>query len=115
MSKHPIRRAALAAALVAVAAAGGAHAQGDPARGKTKSASCAACHGADGNGENAAFPRIAGQHASYIVYALEAYTTGERTNAIMQGMAAPLSKQDREDLAAYFASQNGLKTLKGQR
>jgi cytochrome c553 len=44
------------------------------------------------------------------VHALQAYTTGERTNAIMQGFAANLSQQDREDLAAWYASQTGLTT-----
>lgn len=90
-------------------------AAGDPQQGKEKSAECTACHGADGNGENPAFPKIAGQHADYLVHALKAYTTGERKNAIMQGFAAKLSKQDREDLAAWFASQEGLRSAVGQR
>ena len=58
---------ALAASLclsVAVSAAG------DPARGKAKSEACQACHGPEGNSDNPAFPRIAGQHADYLVHAL---------------------------------------------
>jgi cytochrome c553 len=103
---------ALAASLclsVAVSAAG------DPARGKAKSEACQACHGPEGNSDNPAFPRIAGQHADYLVHALEAYANGTRENAVMQGFAATLSAQDRDDLAAWFASRGGLKTLKGQR
>jgi cytochrome c553 len=103
---------ALAAAALTLAIAAPAHAAGDIARGKAKSASCVACHGVDGNSPSTAFPRLAGQHASYLAHALLAYTTGERTNAIMQGLAAPLSKQDRVDLAAWFASQKGLNTAR---
>ncbi len=91
-------------------ASGAALAAGDAAAGKEKSAPCATCHGADGNSSNAAFPRLAGQHADYMVKALEDYKTGLRKNPIMSGFAANLSKQDREDLAAYFASQKGALT-----
>ncbi len=86
-------------------------AQGDAAAGKEKSAPCIACHGADGNSPAPNFPRLAGQHADYLVKALEDYKTGARKNAIMAGFAAGLSKKDREDLAAYFASQEGPLTV----
>lgn len=102
--------AAIAAAVLTLALTGPAQAAGDAARGQAKSEPCTACHGADGNSASAAFPHLAGQHASYLVHALQAYTTGERTNAIMQGFAASLSQQDREDLAAWYASQKGLTT-----
>lgn len=87
-----------------------AQAGGNAEDGKKKSASCAACHGADGNSTTAEFPRLAGQHADYLVKALRDYKTGARKNPIMAGFAAPLTAQDREDLAVYFASQNGLTT-----
>jgi cytochrome c553 len=92
-------------ALVFFAAFGSAQAAGDAAAGKTKSASCAACHGPDGNSPTPAFPKIAGQHEGYLVKQLKEYKSGERVNATMNGMAAPLSEQDMLDLAAYFASQ----------
>ncbi len=86
---------------------------GDAAAGKEKSAACAACHGADGNSQAPNFPILAGQHADYLVKALEDYKSGERKNPIMAGFAAALSKKDREDLAAYYASQKGsLTTIK---
>ena len=88
-----------------------AFAGGDIAAGKEKSAPCAACHGADGNSTDPSFPLLAGQHADYLVKALEDYKSGERKNAIMAGFAAGLSKQDREDLAAYYASQKGPLTV----
>jgi len=82
-----------------------AQAGGDPEAGKTKSASCAACHGADGNSVNPEWPKLGGQHAGYIVQQLRYFTDGERENATMKGMAAGLSDEDRADLAAYYESQ----------
>jgi cytochrome c553 len=105
----------LAAPALGLALSGTALANGDPAAGKEKAASCAACHGADGNAQAPTFPKLAGQHADYLVHALKGYQSGARKNAIMQGLAAPLSEQDIADLAAWFASQSGLHTLKGQR
>lgn len=91
----------------------GVQAAGDIDAGKAKSAPCAACHGADGNSPSPAFPIIAGQYQDYLVRALQEYQSGQRKNAIMNGLAAPLSDQDRADLAAYFASQeSALHTLK---
>ena len=56
-------------------------------------------------------PILAGQYADYIVRALKDYKSGDRQNAIMNGIAAGLSEKDMEDLAAYFSSQSGLTTL----
>ena len=82
-------------------------ATGDPEAGKSKSATCAGCHGPDGNSPSAEFPKIAGQHASYIEKQLRDYKEGRRENAIMLGMVAGLSPQDMADLAAYYAAQTG--------
>lgn len=78
---------------------------GDPVNGQTLSSTCAACHGADGNSPGGQWPKLAGQHASYIVKQLQDYKSGARENAIMSGMAAALSEQDMQDLAAYYSSQ----------
>lgn len=80
-------------------------AMGDPAAGKEKSASCAACHGADGNSVNPEWPKLAGQHQGYLVKQLTYFKDGERVNETMKGMASNLTEQDREDLAAYYSSQ----------
>lgn len=87
-------------------------AAGDPAAGQQKAAACTACHGADGNSVSGEWPKLAGQHPSYAVKQLQNFKAQNdpdaqvvRVNAIMKGMAAPLSKQDMEDLAAYFANQ----------
>ena len=102
---------ALVAAAVLALAHASVHAGGDVAAGKEKSAPCAACHGPDGNSPSPAFPIIAGQYADYIVKALADYKSGKRNNPIMAGFAANLTDQDREDLAAYYASQqSGLYT-----
>ena len=91
--------------LIALAMAGLSHlalAAGDAEAGKSKSATCAACHGANGVSAVPIYPNLAGQKQEYLVNALKAYKSGERNNPIMKPMAAPLSDQDIEDLAAYF-------------
>src|SRR5690348_17368433 len=40
---------------------------GDAAAGQGKAAACGACHGMDGNSTDAQYPKLAGQHESYIV------------------------------------------------
>ena len=91
---------------------GSVQAAGDIDAGKAKSAPCAVCHGADGNSPTTAFPILAGQYQDYLMRAMEDYQTGKRNNPIMTGFAAPLTEQDRADLAAYFSSQkSGLYTV----
>jgi cytochrome c553 len=78
---------------------------GNAAAGKQKIATCVTCHGQDGNGADPNFPRLAGQHEDYLRKVLEEYRSGQRKNAIMNGMVATLSERDLLDLAAYYASQ----------
>ena len=87
-------------------------ASGDIVAGKEKSTACAACHGVDGVSASPMFPTIAGQHADYMVHALKGYKSGQRNNPVMQGSVASLTDEDMVNLAVYFASQTGLKTLK---
>ncbi len=89
-----------------------ATAAGDAEAGREKAAACQQCHGIDGNGTTPQFPKIGGQHAGYIVQALEDYKTGVRQDPVMAAFAIGLSKQDREDLAAWYSSQDGLYTIK---
>lgn len=90
---------------VALLALSGTSSAGDIERGRALSASCTACHGADGNSAIPANPKLAGQYDSYIEFALKSYRDGTRQNAIMASFAANLSDQDIADLAAYFAAQ----------
>jgi cytochrome c553 len=73
--------------------------------GRTKSGTCAACHGVDGNSVTPDWPMLAGQHASYIVRQLQAFKDNERTDVTMKPFADMLSEQDMLDVAAYFAAQ----------
>lgn len=98
---------ALLAVLLALGFAVPAHAKGNAESGKAKAAQvCAACHGPDGNKpSDPTQPILAGQHYDYLVRALTDYKIGRRSNPIMKGFAAQLSKKDIEDLAAWFSSQ----------
>lgn len=86
-------------------------AKGDAGSGKQKAAVCEACHGIDGKSIDPSYPNLAGQYASYLTKSLGDYRSGRRTNPIMGPMAANLSDQDIVDLAAWYASQEGLKDL----
>ena len=77
----------------------------DSEAGKSKSVACSGCHGADGNSASGVWPNLAGQHASYLAKQLRDFKSGERADPIMQGMVAALSKEDIQDIAAYFAGQ----------
>jgi len=105
----------LALFLLALALAMPAAGRGNAEKGKQKAAQvCAACHGPDGNKpSDPSQPVLAGQHYDYLVRALTDYKIGRRNNPIMKGFADPLSKQDIEDLAAWFASQKS--QLRSQR
>lgn len=93
----------LGGAMILVSVSG--HAGGDAKAGATKAQICAACHGMDGNSTNPLWPKLAGQHAPYLVKQLQAFKTGTRKDPVMSPMAMPLSDQDMEDVAAYFAAQ----------
>jgi cytochrome c553 len=89
-------------------------ANGDIASGKTKAATCFACHGVDGNSVDPQYPRLAGQYNMYLQHVLHEYKSGQRNNPIMKGMVATLSDQDIKDISAYFSSLPGkMETLKG--
>ena len=81
---------------------------GDPTAGATKTAMCGGCHGIAGwrtaYPEVYGVPKIGGQHAAYIVKALQAYKSGERNHPSMKAIAATLSDQDMADLAAYYGA-----------
>lgn len=100
-----IRTAVAGSIILLIALTGNARADGDADAGKARSVTCSACHGADGNSVNPEWPKLAGQHASYIVSQLQAYKDGERKNTLMAPMAMMLDDQAMKDLGAYYASQ----------
>ena len=77
----------------------------DIAKGAQLAAACMACHAADGSRGSPANPILQAQHPEYIAKQLAAYKSGKRKNAIMQGMASPLSEDDMKHIAAFYASK----------
>ena len=74
----------------------------------TAGAICAGCHMPDGNSVVDMFPKLAGQHAQYLVKQLNYYKSGARKDDTMTGMAFTLATDaDVENVAAYFASKSG--------
>ncbi len=68
-------------------------------------AACAACHGPTGAGIPAQFPRLAGQHADYVMAQLKAFRAGERANdpaKMMRMIAAKMTDQDIAAVADYI-------------
>ncbi|MBI1394780.1 MAG: c-type cytochrome [Betaproteobacteria bacterium] len=83
-------------------------AEGNAAAGETKTEMCAGCHGIEGYRtaypDVYSVPKLGGQNAPYIVSALKAYKSGDRTHPTMRGIAATLSDQDMADIAAFYSS-----------
>ena len=81
---------------------------GDAKAGEALSATCTACHGADGNSPVDIYPRIAGQSERYIAKEIALIANGQRNEGAVAAMVPfvqTLSPQDMRDLGAYFASQ----------
>ena len=82
-----------------------AAAQGnDVASGRQKAQACAVCHGSVGLSSTPDAPHLAGQPALYTAAQLRAYRSGVRKHEVMAVMAKPLSDEDINQLAAWFAS-----------
>lgn len=75
--------------------------------GKQATAVCSACHGVDGNSSMAGTPSLAGQHAAYLVAALEAYKSGARKDPTMSAQAAKLDAASIASIADYYSAQTG--------
>lgn len=97
---------AVALAVVGLGLSVSAKAEGDAARGKTLGYTCLGCHGIEGYKNvypTFSVPRLRGQLPDYIITALKAYKSGERSHATMHAHAASMSEQDMEDIAAYLS------------
>jgi cbb3-type cytochrome c oxidase subunit III len=81
---------------------------GDATAGQAKSATCAACHGMDGNPASSQYPKLAGQHEEYIARQVDMFKSHKRDSAVMMGFVMGLSAQDMHDIGAYFASKTSL-------
>lgn len=95
------------ASFALLSGAASAEGGGSAEAGKSKLAMCIGCHGIPGY--KTAYPhvyhvpKIYGQQPAYIVKALQAYRSGERSHPSMRGIARGLSDADMADLAAYYA------------
>jgi cytochrome c553 len=96
---------ALSISLALTSASGILHAEGKASAGKEKAASCANCHGENGNSMVSTFPKLAQQHSSYLQKQLHAFKDGTRTDPIMSAMALALTDEDMADISAYYAAQ----------
>lgn len=85
--------------------ASGAAMAGDPERGEQIATTCFACHGPQGRNDSPQYPVLAQQNEEYILIQLQNFKEGSREDPLMSPQAAPLSEQDKKDLAAYFSSQ----------
>jgi cytochrome c553 len=66
---------------------------------------CFICHGANGESSTPVFPRLAGQHATYVARQLADFQSGRRRSAAMQPMVADLNGEDLKALGAFFEAQ----------
>ncbi|HTI17525.1 MAG TPA: cytochrome c [Trinickia sp.] len=111
-----VKAAGAAIAFGAVLLASNSAVAADAANGKAlvESHNCAACHGVKlNNPVSSEYPKLAGQHASYIYWALRQYQMGTnnpnlgRSNPIMQAQVGSLSQSDMKDIAAYVETLTG--------
>ncbi|OAI15425.1 cytochrome C [Methylomonas lenta] len=91
--------------LVLATSAGHVFAQGKTSAGKEKAATCAGCHGEDGNSMMPSFPKLAGQHQGYLVKQLKAFKANERISPMMAPLAIGLDEKSMEEIADYYSAQ----------
>lgn len=97
------RRLLIVGVVTLLGVAGAAQAGGNAQAGKTKAATCAGCHGANGEGI-APNPALAGKKEDQIIQAMKDYKSGKRANPVMKTFASQVNDQEVADLAAYYAS-----------
>lgn len=68
-------------------------------------ATCAACHGVDGNSADPRYPKLAGQKADYLYGQLWAFKTGVRRSDIMAGVVRALSDAEIAGVASFYNGQ----------
>lgn len=84
----------------------------DDVAGLDAARTCVACHGV---GSDAVIPKppvLSGQHADYLVHALNQYKSGARSGNVMSAFAATLSDEDMKRIAAFYSTRDGLDTPK---
>jgi cytochrome c553 len=83
-----------------------AQSAGNAERGAKLAYTCLGCHGIPNyrnSSPNYSVPKLRGQHPEYLVLALQAYQSGERSHATMHANASGWKDQDLADMAAFLA------------
>lgn len=73
--------------------------------GRKASFFCANCHGENGLSKYPEVPNLAGQHPGYVLGQIEAFLTGRRKDAFMQGLMKVLSAEEKAQIAVFYAAQ----------
>ena len=81
-----------------------AQSAGNVQAGKAEAAACAGCHGVNGQGFPPYYPALAGKSKKQLLHAMMDFQSGKRVSAVMKAIMGPLSDQDMENLAAFYAS-----------
>lgn len=111
MRSHPVPR--FGAALLFVASACAAQAQGAPGAGSpaalyaaSLAATCANCHGTGGKAvPGASVSGLAGLDKNYLVQQMKAFQSGGRQATVMHQISKGYSDAQIESLATFFAAQ----------
>ena len=81
---------------------------GDIEAGKNKISMCVGCHGIaeykTAFPKTYRVPKIAGQRSEYIVSALKAYRSEERSHPSMRAVAGSMTDQDIADVATFYST-----------
>lgn len=77
-------------------------------QGEEKSATCAACHGAQGVALAPQWPNLAGQHRTYLLESMKQYRASERTDPVMAPLVSQLDDETLAQIAAYYSAIGGL-------
>ena len=102
-------RTIAAAATIVLGGAGlaGTAPAADAQAGADLAGQCVACHGPAGVSTSDDIPNLAAQKSAYLQGQLTAFRSGDRSNALMNAIAASLSDADIENLAAHFSALPG--------
>jgi sulfide dehydrogenase cytochrome subunit len=99
-------RAALPAAMLALAALPAVAQDAKTLHLRALAATCANCHGTNGRAvDGASVPGLAGMPASYMVEQLKAFKAGSRPATVMHQLAKGYSDAQIEAVAGWFSTQ----------
>ncbi len=74
------------------------------AMGKERALLCNQCHGDDGNSKKLGVPNLAGQNSEYLLGQIEKFSDGRRKNFVMNALSKNFSRDDKENLAVFYAN-----------